>query len=186
MTVGMNLCRLEGGRRCYLEPNIAYGDRLMIMTNEIDNFWNEYLLTLPEEQRGQRYFEAASWGNSDELADRIARLILAGVKTTTSRLEWEREKMKDPIQKIGDKCVVLDAQQKPVCITEVKEVFIIPFNRVDAGFVYHYGEGSRDMDFWNNNMWAYYEAICLELGLRAALDMPIICEVFKVIFKPVP
>lgn len=154
------------------------------MTPEIDQFWNTYLLTLPEGQRDQHYDEASSWGNSDELADEIARLILSGVKTTTSRLEWDREKSQDPLQKIGDKCVVLDAHQMPVCITEVVDVFIIPFNRVDAGFVYHYGEGSRDMDFWYKNMWEYYEAECHESGWQAAPDMPMIGEVFKVIFKP--
>jgi uncharacterized protein YhfF len=155
-----------------------------MMTNEIDNFWNSYLLTLPEDRRNQPYYEASSWGNSAELADEIARLIVSGEKTTTSRLEWDREKSGDSLQKIGDKCIVLDANQKPVCITEVADVFILPFNQVDADFVYRYGEGSRDMNFWNQNMWAYYEAECLDLGLQAAPDMPMICEVFKLIFIP--
>src|SRR5688572_7865107 len=106
------------------------------MTNEIDNFWNDYLLTLPEDQRDQTYYEAGSWGNSDELADNIAQLILAGEKTTTSRLEWDREKSGDVLQKVGDKAVVLNAKQQPVCITEVTDVFIMPFNQVDADFVY--------------------------------------------------
>ncbi|MEP7294442.1 MAG: hypothetical protein ABI835_21815, partial [Chloroflexota bacterium] len=77
-----------------------------MMTHEIDNFWNEYLLSLPEKQQDQHYYEASSWGNSDALADRIAELILSGEKTTTSRLEWEREKMNEPLQKIGDKSIV--------------------------------------------------------------------------------
>jgi len=127
----------------------------MYMATEIDTFWNEYLLTLPEGQRHQAYYEAASWGNSDELADRIAPLVLSGVKTTTSRLEWEHEKSNDPVEKIGDKSIVLDAKQKPICIIEVTDIFIRPFDQVDAAFVYQYGEGSRDMDFWNKNMWEY-------------------------------
>jgi uncharacterized protein YhfF len=155
------------------------------MTNNVvHNFWNDYLSTLPDEQRTQRYSEASSWGNSDELADRIAQLISSGEKTTTSRLEWDREKANDPIPKIGDKSIVLDAQQNPVCVTEVTDVYIIAFNQVDAEFVFRYGEGSRDMNFWNKNMWEYYEAECLELGLQATPDMPMICEVFKVVFNP--
>jgi uncharacterized protein YhfF len=153
------------------------------MTTEIDNYWNKYLLTLPEAERNQIYYEADSWGNSDELAEQIAIVILSGEKTTTSRLEWEREKSNDPIDKIGDKSIVLNAQQEPVCIVEVTDIFIRPFDQVDAAFVYNYGEGSRDMDFWNKNMWEYYEAECAEIGLQATPDMPMICQVFKVIYK---
>lgn len=153
------------------------------MTNEIDSYWNEYLLTLPEGERQQTYYEAESWGNSDELADVIATVIFSGAKTTTSRLEWEREKSNDPIDKIGNKSIVLDAKQRPVCIVELTDVFIKPFNQVDAAFVYNYGEGSRDMDFWNKNMWEYYVEECTEIGLQATPDMPMICQVFKVIYK---
>jgi uncharacterized protein YhfF len=153
------------------------------MATEIDSYWNKYLLTLPEGERNQTYYEADSWGNSDELADQIASLVSAGVKTTTSRLEWEREKSNDPIDKIGDKSIVLDAKQRPVCIVEVTDIFIRPFDQVDAAFIYNYGEGSRDMDFWNKNMWEYYEAECAELGLQASASMPMICQVFKVIYK---
>ncbi len=153
------------------------------MTTEIDTFWNKYLLTLPEGERHQTYHEAESWGNSAELADRIAALILSGVKTTTSSLEWERAQRNDPIEKVGDKSIILDAQQKPVCITEMTDIFITPFAQVDAAFVYNYGEGSRDMDFWNNNMWEYYVAECAELGFTASPSMPMICQVFKVIYK---
>ena len=153
------------------------------MTTEIDTFWNQYLLTLPEAERHLTYYEAASWGNSDELADRIAALVLSGVKTTTSRLEWERAKSNDPVEKIGDKSIVLDAKQGPVCIIEVVDIFMKPFDQVDAAFVYQYGEGSRDMGFWNNNMWDYYVGECAAIGLKASRSMPMICQVFKVIYK---
>ncbi|MEO8608323.1 MAG: ASCH domain-containing protein [Chloroflexota bacterium] len=153
------------------------------MTPEIDTFWNAYLLTLPEAERNLTYYEAASWGNSDELADTIATAILSGVKTTTSRLEWEREKSNDPSEKIGDISIVLDGKQRPVCIVEVVDLFIKPFDQVEAAFVYQYGEGSRDMDFWNMNMWDYYVGECAAIGLQASRNMPMICEVFKVIFK---
>lgn len=153
------------------------------MTAEIDNFWNAYLLTLPEAERNLTYSEAESWGNSDELADTIAAAILSGAKTTTSRLEWERQKSNDPGEKIGDISIVLDGKQRPVCIVQVVDIFLKPFDQVDAAFVYNYGEGSRDMDFWNKNMWDYYVGECAEIGLQATRDMPMICTVFKVIFK---
>src|SRR5262245_6590086 len=143
------------------------------MTNlsAVENFWRDYLLTLPENERDQIYTEASSWGNSPELADRIARLITSGIKTTTSSLLWSQQKYQWVLEKPGDKTIVLDSKKNPVCIVEIQEVFVRPFDQVDAEFVYNYGEGDRTMDFWHKNIWEYYQEECQELGKNAEKDM---------------
>ena len=155
----------------------------MTNPNAVENFWRNYLLTLPEDERDQNYVEASSWGNSAELADRIARLITSGIKTTTSSLLWSQQKHQWVLEKPGDKTIVLDSKNNPVCIVEIQAVFVRPFDQVDAEFVYNYGEGDRTMDFWHKNMWEYYQEECKELGKNAEKDMPMICQVFKVIYK---
>jgi Uncharacterized protein conserved in bacteria len=129
----------------------------MDKTNNIDSFWDEYLSTLPQSQRNQKYTEASCWGNSPELADRIAELINTGVKTTTSGLLWSQQKLRWRLEVPGDKSIVLDSHKSPVCIVEIEQVYIKPFDEVDEEFVYNYGEGDRTMNFWNKNMWEYYE-----------------------------
>jgi uncharacterized protein YhfF len=148
----------------------------------VEEFWKKYLLTIPQNERDKPYFEAESWGNSPELADRIAHLILSGVKTATSSLLWSQQILQWTLEKPGDQCIVLDSLQNPVCIIEVQDVFVKPFDEVDPAFVYAYGEGDRSMEFWNTNMWEYYEEECEELGRTAEKDMPMICKVFKVIY----
>jgi uncharacterized protein YhfF len=155
----------------------------MTNPNAVEDFWRNYLSTLPENERDQIYLEASSWGNSAELADRIARLITSGIKTTTSSLLWSQQKHQWVLEKPGDKSVVLDSKGNPVCIVEIQEVFVRPFDQVDAEFVYNYGEGDRTIDFWHKNMWEYYQEECQELGKNAEKDMPMICQVFKVIYK---
>src|SRR6185503_8820702 len=113
----------------------------MTSSEKIDTFWNDYLLTLPENERNQNYFEAASWGNSGELADQISSLIVAGVKTTTSALLWAQQQENWIVEKPGDKCIVLDSRGIPVCITKATEIFVKAFNEVSPDFVYNYGEG---------------------------------------------
>src|SRR5688572_26391732 len=108
----------------------------MTDTNHIEAFWEDYLLTLPDNERNQKYVEAESWGNSPELADLLASLIRAGTKTTTSSLLWSQQKLQWYLVKPGDKCIVLNSQNKPVCIVEIVEVVIKPFNEVDAEFIY--------------------------------------------------
>lgn len=154
----------------------------MTGAEKIEQFWQDYLLMLPESERNQHYFEAASWGNSGALADRIASLIASGVKTTTSSLLWAQQREQWAVEKPGDKSIVLDSGGNPVCITETTEVFVKPFNEVSAEFVYAYGEGDRTMNFWNGDMWEYYEGECNALGLVADEQMPMICQVFKVVY----
>lgn len=149
----------------------------------IEAFWKNYLATLPESERNQTYFEATSWGNSGELADRIADLIASGIKTSTSSLLWAQEKYQWTIEKAGDKSIVLNSEKMPVCIIETLQVFIQAFNEVDSEFVYNYGEGDRTMNFWENNMWEYYQQECEELGKKAEKNMPMICQMFKMIYK---
>jgi uncharacterized protein YhfF len=154
----------------------------MKKANNIKSFWREYLLTLPHSQRNQQYTEASSWGNSPELADRIAELIVSGVKTTTSSLLWSQQKHKWRLEEPGDKSIVLDSHKNPVCVVQIEQVYIKPFDEVDEEFVYNYGEGDRTMNFWNKNMWEYYKEECMELGKKARKDMPMICQVFRVVY----
>lgn len=128
--------------------------------DEIEEFWNSYLLTLPANERRQDYVDASAWGNSAELADRIAMLIHSGVKTTTSSLLWSQQARRWVVEKPGDKSIVLNSNKHPVCIIEIEQVFVRPFNQVDPEFVYNYGEGDRTMGFWNKNMWEYYQDEC--------------------------
>ncbi len=155
----------------------------MAKEDEIEQFWENYLLTLPLNERGQTYFEASSWGNSAELADSIAILVRSGIKTTTSSLLWAQQIEQWAIEKPGDKSIVVDSKNHPVCIIEIERIFIQPFNQVDADFVYKYGEGDRTMQFWNKNMWEYYQEECKRLGKVAERDMPMVCQVFKMIYK---
>ena len=96
---------------------------------------------MPQSQRNQKYAEASSWGNAPELADRIAELINSGVKTTTSSLLWSQQKHKWRLEEPRDKSTVLDSHKNPVCIVEIEQVYIKPFDDVDEEFVYNYGEG---------------------------------------------
>ena len=151
--------------------------------DEIDEYWNRFIITLPVNRRDQTYLEASSWGNSPELADEIASLIRSGIKTATSSLLWSQQIKQWATEKPGDKSIVLDSKSHPVCIVEYEQVFIRPFNQVDPDFVYHYGEGERTMQFWNINMWEYYRDECIALGKEAEKDMPVICQIFKVIYN---
>lgn len=60
------------------------------MNERIEQFWQSYLATLPEDSpiRSESY-DADWFGDNPELADKLAALIIAGTKTATCSALWE-------------------------------------------------------------------------------------------------
>jgi uncharacterized protein YhfF len=57
----------------------------MHFTPEIEAFWQSYLISLPQTERLKLHLASVSdFGDSPELADELAQLIQAGVKSATS------------------------------------------------------------------------------------------------------
>ena len=47
------------------------------------------------------------------------------------------------------------------------------------------GEWDRTLATWRKECWPYYEAVCRQLGRVAALDMPLVCERMRVVWRAV-
>lgn len=148
----------------------------------IDAFWQEYIATDPQRLKHKPQADAFAFGNTDELADEIARLVLEGKKTATSMLMWELEAENRTLWNVGDEAIVLDSMGNPVCVIRTSELVVKPFNAVDEQFVYDYGEGDRSLAWWNTVMKDYYYALASKLGRRPAEGMPLIGERFCVVF----
>ena len=149
----------------------------------LEQFWNDYVRSHPSLQ-GQRYYEAFRFGNTEQMANELAALVLSGVKTATSSLLWTIEQEKKPLMQAGDYSMVTDWKHHPVCIIQTTEVNIVPFKEIDAQFAYDYGEGERILAWWKQHVWDYYRQECAHLGRPATEEMPLVCERFQVVYKP--
>ncbi|WP_433334449.1 ASCH domain-containing protein [Spirillospora sp. CA-294931] len=147
-----------------------------------DEFWAAYLSTEPEGLGPDaRYVEAFRFGNTDSMADELAALVLAGVKTTTSQL---LRAVETPIRP-GDHSVVLDAAGVPVCVIRTVLTEVVPFDAVGERFAFDYGEGDRTLEWWRAHLWDYYADECRRNGWEADPQMPLLCETFRVV-HPAP
>src|SRR5437764_1975543 len=97
----------------------------------LSQFWNDYVRSHPS-LRGQHYFEAFHFGNTEQMANELAALVLGGVKTATSSSLWQLEQDHQPIVRVGDYSIVTDWKHQPVCIIQTTEVTITPFREIDA------------------------------------------------------
>lgn len=90
------------------------------------------------------------------LRDSLVAAILDGQKTSTTSLLFEYEFDNEPLPQPGDKAVVIDSQEQPVCVTEVTEVRVVPVGEVDLQHAIDEGEGFESVKQWragHENFW---------------------------------
>lgn len=152
--------------------------------SKADDYWEQFLATHPagDSIRTETHV-AEHFGDSPALADELAALIESGRKTATCSALWEWEAEGNPIPKIGLKSIVLDGRDEPVCIIETTEVVIRPYNEVDAQFAAEEGEGDLSLAYWREAHWRFFTRTLSKINKMPALDMPLVCERFRVIYR---
>ncbi len=157
----------------------------MELTPAVAAFWQAYLAANPDAAQGHPWPDLVDgYGSSPEMADALGRLVQYGVKTVTSGLLWEYEASGDPLPVVGDVEVTIDGQGEPLCVTEITEVAIRPFNAIDEAFAYDYGEGDRSLAWWQRALGGYYAHECTLLGRQPEETMPLVCVRFRLLFAP--
>ena len=151
---------------------------------KVGDLWRAYLLTLPDDSpaRDQEY-EAWSFGDGPEMADELGGLVLAGQKTATCSALWELEVEGEQIAQPGEKAVILDGKDEPLCIIETTEVTVRRFDEVDGRFAHEEGEGDRSLEYWRGAHRRFFGRTLPEIGHRFSEDMPLVCERFCVIYR---
>lgn len=150
---------------------------------QIEIYWQTFLDTLPEDSPWrQATYVAEAWGDSPQLAQELADLIAAGIKTATCSALWEWQAENNPIPEAGIITIVLDGENQPVGIVETVEVTVRPYNEVDAQFAWQEGEGNRSLDYWREAHWQFFSRTLPKIGKEPKEDMPLVCERFRLIY----
>jgi uncharacterized protein YhfF len=94
--------------------------------------------------------------------DRLISAILDGRKVTTTSLALEYEIEREPLPHEGQRSVVVDSNNQPVCVIETVKVLIVPLGEVGYGHVVDEGEGHATVSDWrtgHENFWRSQEMI---------------------------
>lgn len=96
-----------------------------------------------------KYPGALSWafGDTPALADELAGLILSGKKTAScgSLASFQRD---DNPPAIGSYNIILNGQDKPVCVIRITAMTLVRFCDVREEFARKEGEGDRSLAYW--------------------------------------
>ncbi|GAA6618378.1 ASCH domain-containing protein [Scytonema sp. NUACC26] len=150
---------------------------------QIKQYWQAYLTTLPPDSpvRNEQYV-AEQFGDNPDLANSLGKLIVSRKKTATSSALWEWEAEGQPIPKVGQKSIVLDSHNQPLCIIVSTEVTICPYDKVDARFATDEGEGDCSLAYWREAHWRFFSRVLPKIGKSPVLDMPLVCQRFHIVY----
>ena len=153
--------------------------------DEIVAFWWSYLKSTGQSpENADESPEAWAFGDDPKMADDLGRMVADGIKTSTCSLLWEYDRNDEALPEEGDLSIILDGSGQPLCLVESTEVRIRAYDDVDARFAYDEGEGDRSLSYWRDAHWRFFGRVCRALGRTPSHTMPLVCERFRVIYKP--
>ena len=150
----------------------------------VREYWRSYLDSRKPELSTQALeYEAWAFGRTSEMADDLGNLVRRGVKIATASLAWAYQAEGEAYPEVGDISIILDGRGDPMCIIETTDVEVIAFDAVGEKHAYEEGEGDRSPDYWREVHWAFFAEECNSIGREPVLDMPVVCERFRLIYS---
>ena len=111
--------------------------------------------------------------------DQLADLVLRGEKTATASA-YELYKLEnEPLPQVGSFDVILDSQDRAVCIVEITKVSVLPFNEVSAEHAFKEGEGDKSLAYWQQVHEEFFTECLAEAGLEFSQETGVVLEEFR-------
>ncbi|KIL49528.1 ASCH domain-containing protein [Jeotgalibacillus soli] len=151
------------------------------MSNDsIVQMWEDYRVINPN---APKEYVAWSFGDSKEMADELAKLVLEGKKTATASNYTLYELEKEELPFSGLINIILDGDGKAVAIAETTQVEVIPFDEVTEEHAYLEGEGDRTLSYWRDVHETFFKKEFENISIDFDYKTPVVCERFKLLYK---
>lgn len=124
-------------------------------------------------------YEAWAFGGAP---DKLARLVVSGIKTATCSALVLFELEDEPIPKPGDYSVILDSVGNAVCIIRTTRVYVVPFEDVSEDHAFKEGEGDRSLGYWRAVHEEFFTEELATVHLQFDKRMELVCEEFELVF----
>ena len=165
---------------------INHPDHLKRVKEEVKNYkgalmtpqemWNAYKKINPS--IGD---EIDAWAFGVE-ADLLADLVLKGEKTATASAYDLYAVDNEPLPREGTFDVILDSQDRAVCIVEITKVSVESFNQVSAEHAFKEGEGDKSLAYWRQVHEDCFAEWLREAGLTFTPESKVVLEEFRKVY----
>lgn len=148
--------------------------------NSVIHMWKEYQKINPQAPLD---YDIWAFGNSKEMADELAGLVLEGKKTATASNYILYELEQEALPYVGEHNVILDGNGTAVAILETTSVEVVPFNEVTEEQAYLEGEGDRTLQYWRDVHEDFFKRELEEINQEFHEQILVVCEKMKLVFK---
>jgi len=146
--------------------------------------WRLFLSSIGENvESTEKAFSSWHFEITKEGADNLANLVLTGKKRATAASLWVETYDHGVIPKVGDFSIITDWAGQAKCIIQTTKIDIVPYDEVTEAFAVIEGEGDGSLEYWQKVHLEYYKKECRRIGKKFTSKMPVICEVFEVVYK---
>lgn len=142
--------------------------------------WEDYQKINPNVRKD---YDAWAFGDSNEMADELAKLVLAGTKTATASNYRLYQLDKEELPYEGQLNIILNGAGMAVAIAETTTVEIVSFDEVTEEHAYLEGEGDRTLEYWREVHEDFFKKELDRANQSFHNQIPVVCERFKVIYK---
>lgn len=146
----------------------------------IETFWQDFCqlhnLDIPQPQ-------AWMFGDgSKEMGDELGYLVSKGQKRATcSALETYRISG-DSVPEVGQYDIILNGDEDPLAITQVKKVELVKMKDVSPEFAKKEGEGDLSYEYWYDVHIDFFTNEFKSRGLTFSTEEFLVCEEFDVLY----
>lgn len=123
-------------------------------------------------ENGIKHNEYEAWQFGDA-PDKLAELVLRGIKTGTASAEELYKIDNEPIPREGEYSVILNSRDEAVCVIRTTKVYIVPFCDVSAHHAFCEGEGDRSLAYWRKVHEEFYRDEYAACGLEFLRIFPL-------------
>ena len=155
---------------------------LQPIPERVKPFWDAYQATLKHDITG-RFYESFYFADSEKSANALAELVLVGTKRATACSVWALKAENKPAPQPGSLSIMTNWVGEPLAVLETRSTRTVAFDDVDAAFAATEGEGDGSLAYWRAAHWAFFGRECQQLGLTPHPQMPVLCEVFELVYR---
>jgi len=150
----------------------------------VKKMWEGYLDTIGESiETTDKDYTSWHFEITEKSANNLADLVLSGQKKATAASLWVEKHDHGDIPKVGDFSIITNWDGLAKCIIQTTSIDIVPYNQVTEAFVKVEGEGDQSLEYWRQVHEDYYRKECHRIGKEFNESMPVICEIFEVVFQ---
>lgn len=146
----------------------------------IEAFWQAFLAEAGRDA-DTPVPEVFSFARSEEMANTLLALVLAGQKTATCSA-FQGYGPGEALPRRGDEAIVTDWHGEPWCVIETTNVTLLSFAEVNSEMALLEGEDDT-LAGWREHHEAFFREEGDSCGYVFSEDMPLVFEQFRVVYR---